>query len=143
VSSGTYVRSFFEEISELFGGVGALSVLERVAIGENLSENSIREIDWPKKDREFDLEKWGKPLDQVLILNKVYLSVTQASFYLQGGRIPLDQCEMILVDSQEQISSANLLWIYNKEGHLLGLARPVSGELHAIFNLKEAIELFT
>ena len=143
VSSGTYVRSLFEEIAELFDGFGALKVLERIAIGENLSVNAIKEVDWPKKDREFDLEKWGKPLDQVLRLNHVCLNATQASFYLQGGRIPLIECDLRMDEEQECISSQNLLWIYNIEGYLLGLGRPVEGEVHSIFNLKQAIALFT
>lgn len=143
VSSGTYVRSLFEEIAELFSGHGALKILERVAIGENLSVNAIKEIDWPKKEQGFDLEKWGKPLDQVLILNSVRLDGTQAAHYLQGGRYALNSLEVVMNENQETISSQNLLWVYNQEGYLLGLARPVEGELHAIFNLMQAIALFT
>jgi tRNA pseudouridine55 synthase len=143
VSSGTYVRSLFEEIAELFNGFGALKILERIAIGENLSVNAIKEVDWPKKGVEFDLEKWGRPLDQVLTLNCVYLDAIQASFYLQGGRIPLSKCNVKMDVDQYCISSENLLWIYNIDGYLLGLARPVDGEIHSIFNLMQAIALFT
>ncbi|MBC7428703.1 MAG: hypothetical protein H7336_08845 [Bacteriovorax sp.] len=143
VSSGTYVRSLFEEIAELFKGHGALKILERIAIGENTSDNAIKEADWPKKGVTFDLEKWGKPLDQVLSLNSIRLNVTQASFYLQGGRIPILECDVRMDEEQDCISSPNLLWIYNVDGYLLGLGRPVEGEVHSIFNLKEAIALFT
>lgn len=143
VSSGTYVRSLFEEIAQLFEGHGALKILERIAIGENLSANAIKESDWPKKDRDFDLEKWGKPLDQVLSLNSVKLDVIQTAHYLQGGRYPISSLEMVMDNNQEHVSSQNLLWVYNQEGYLLGLARPVEGELHSIFNLMQAIALFT
>ncbi len=143
VSSGTYVRSLFEEIAELFDGHGALKVLERVAIGENLSVNAIKESDWPKKGQDFDLIKWGKPLDQVLNLNRIKLDATKTAHYLQGGRYPLSSLEIIFDVDQDRISSPNLLWIYNQDDHLLGLARSVEGELHSIFNLKEAIALFT
>jgi tRNA pseudouridine55 synthase len=143
VSSGTYVRSLFEEIAELLGGHGALKVLERVAIGENLSSHSIREADWPKKGQDFDLEKWGTPLDQVLYLNKVRLNPTQTVRYLLGHRYPIVEVEVIKRSRQEEVSSLELYWMYNPEGHFLGLARHKDEEIQSIFNLKEAIALFT
>lgn len=142
VSSGTYVRSFFEEVAVLLGGFGALKILERVAIGENLSANGIRQNDWPKKGESFDLEKWGRPLDQVLRLNKVRLTVEQTSKYLQGQRLPLSSVEIVYDREQEYISSQNILWVYNQDSHLLGLAKPLDSELAAIFNLQLAISLF-
>jgi tRNA pseudouridine55 synthase len=143
VSSGTYVRSLFEEISELLSGYGALKNLERLAIGENLSSESIREADWPKKNQEFDLLKWGKPLDLVLNLNRVYLDERVTKRYLLGARLSASEFEIIRNEDQDAISSQNLLWVYNKDSYLLGLARPVESELHTIFNLKETIALFT
>lgn len=143
VSSGTYVRSLFEEIAELLGGHGALKVLERIAIGENLSVNAIKEADWPIKGREFDLEKWGTPLDQVLCLNKVILTKAQTARYLQGHRYPIKDIVIELQEIQEAISSNELFWIYNPERHFLGLAREKDEEIQSIFNLKEAIALFT
>lgn len=142
VSSGTYVRSFFEEVAELLGGYGALQILERTAIGENTSANGIRQKDWPIKGEMFDLEKWGRPLDQVLRLNKVRLTSEQTSKYLQGQRLKLDLIELVYDSEQDLISSQNILWVYNQDSHLLGLARPLNEELAAIFNLQLAISLF-
>lgn len=143
VSSGTYVRSFFEEIAELLGGHGALKVLEREAIGENISKNAIKIEDWPKKGIEFDLEKWGTPLDQVLCLNKVRLTADQTARYLQGHRFPMNVIEIDFKADQSSVSTSDLFWVYNQDGHFLGLARPKDDEVQAIFNLKEAIALFT
>jgi tRNA pseudouridine55 synthase len=143
VSSGTYVRSLFEEIAVLLGGHGALKILERIAIGENLSENAIKEADWPKKGQDFDLEKWGTPLDQVLCLNKVMLTKAQTARYLQGHRYPIKDVEIELQGPLEAISSQELFWVYNPERHFLGLARLKDEEIQSIFNLKEAIALFT
>ncbi|MBY0414572.1 MAG: hypothetical protein K2Q18_10415, partial [Bdellovibrionales bacterium] len=142
VSSGTYVRSFFEEVAILLGGHGALKVLERQAIGENLSENGVKIEDWPKKGQEFDLEKWGTPLDQVLYLNKARLTTAQTARYLQGHRYALADIEIIDRSKQDAISSFDLLWVYNPDGHFLGLARKRDGEIQSVFNLKEAIALF-
>ncbi len=142
VSSGTYVRSFFEEVAVLLGGHGALRVLERIAIGENVSANGISQKDWPTKGEMFDLEKWGKPLDQVLCLNKVRLTKEQTSKYLQGQRLKLESIEIVYDLEQDFISSQNILWVYNQDSHLLGLARPIETELAAVFNLQLAISLF-
>ncbi len=143
VSSGTYVRSLFEEISELLDGVGALKILERTAIGENLSNEAIKENAWPLKGQEFDLEKWGKPLDQVLCLNKVLLSKDQTTRHLLGHRFKLDEITVTYQTDQSIISTLEILWVYNQDGHLLGPARAADGELQSLFNLKEAIALFT
>lgn len=142
VSSGTYVRSFFEEVATLLGGLGALRTLERTAIGENLSVESMKKEDWPIKGEIFDLEKWGRPLDQVLRLNKVRLSKEQTSKYLQGQRLKLSLIEFVYDSEQEYISSQNLIWVYNEEWYLLGLAKPIEEDLAAIFNLSLAISLF-
>lgn len=143
VSSGTYVRSLFEEIAELLGGVGALKILERMAIGNNTSAKAIKMEEWPKVGSEFDLEKWGTPLDQVLCLNKVKLTPDQTAKYLQGYRFPLEKIEVVSPESSEEISTTELFWVYNQDWHFLGLARPKDGEIQSIFNLKEAIALFS
>ena len=142
VSSGTYVRTLFEEISEILGGVGALKVLEREAIGENTSLKAIKEDDWPKKGADFDLEKWGTPLDQVLCLNKVRLTLKQASRYLNGHRYQLTELEVILQPNQDKVSSLDIMWIYNTDWYFCGLAKVKDGEIQAVFNLKEAIAQF-
>lgn len=142
VSSGTYVRSLFEELAEIFGGVGALSVLERVAIGEKTSNESIKQENWPKKGESFDLEKWGCPLDKVLRLNSTYLSNEQLPKYLQGVRLPLRSIEIKTDPNQGLVSTDKLIWVYNQEGFLLGLAKPMEEELAVVFNLQLAISLF-
>jgi tRNA pseudouridine55 synthase len=142
VSSGTYVRTLFEEIAEVLGGLGALRVLERVAIGSNTSDKAIKEGEWPKRGEAFDLEKWGTPLDQILCLNKVRLSSELTPKYLQGYRFPLEKIEIIPPENPLDLSSPDLFWVYNQDWHFLGLARPKDGEIQSIFNLKEAIALF-
>lgn len=146
VSSGTYIRSLFEEISVLLGGHGSLKVLERTAIGENLAEQAIRESDWPKRSEPFDLERWGTPLDHAVRLDNIDLTFEQTKTYLRGHRFRLNEVQRVANDHPDDIVSDELYWVYNENKHLLGLARPVSkpegDELHAIFNLKEAIETF-
>lgn len=142
VSSGTYVRSLFEELAALLGGVGVLNVLERVAVGENLSQNAMKQEDWPKRGEPFELEKWGSPLDKVLRLNSVYLNKEQTFNYLQGVRPLLSSIEISYDIDQGLISTDKLLWVYNEDGFMLGLAKPLEHELAVVFNLQLAISLF-
>ena len=141
VSSGTYVRSLFEEIATLLGGVGALEKLERLAIGAVGVDSSLDQSNWPnKKDNAFALEQVGIPLDRVLELDQFVLSLGQSKHYLQGRRLQLDDIEKRA--NTELICSENYNWIYNEDGTLLGLGRPVGSEIHAIFNLKLSISQF-
>lgn len=143
VSSGTYVRSLFEEIATLLGGVGALETLERLAIGALGVDGSLAREQWPLRgDSSFVLEERGISLDRVLQLDSVILDLTQSKRYLQGQRLRLS--ELILQKNSELICSENYFWVYHQEGALLGLGRPVDGHaLHPIFNLPLSIALFS
>lgn len=141
VSSGTYVRSLFEEIATLLEGCGALKTLERTAIGSLTKENSLSQQFWPKKSELFKLEHTGIPLDRVLELDHIYLTLPQTKCYLRGQRLPLAEIEKRA--NSLPICSENYYWIYSEDETLLGLGRPEGQELHAIFNLKLAISLFS
>ena len=141
VSSGTYVRSLFEEIASLLGGVGALETLERLAIGTLDVENSLPSELWPIKHQDFSLAEYGIPLDKVLELDHIVLTLAQTKRYLQGQRYLLSVVEKR--SNPEQICSENYYWVYNEDGTLLGFGRPMGPELHAIFNLQLSISLFS
>ncbi|NOT77987.1 MAG: hypothetical protein HOP07_03170 [Bacteriovoracaceae bacterium] len=139
VSSGTYVRSLFEEIAVITGGVGHLKNLKRTAIGENLSSASLTKEQWPVKENSFDLEKWGTPLDKALRLNRLILSQEQTAKYLQGQRMKVSEVECLLMSTDLPVASSLLFWVYNPDGHLLGLSKLEEGQYMAIFNLRLAI----
>lgn len=141
VSSGTYVRSLFEEIAELFLGTGALESLSRISIGQMTIHQSIKKEDWPIKDHSFSLLEFGIPLDKVLVLNHVILTLEQTKVYLKGQRLPLNQ--IMKREQKMPICSENFYWVYNDDGTLLGFGRPNGSELHAIFNLGLPISLFS
>ena len=140
VSSGTYVRSLFEEIATLFGGVGALLRLERTAIGELSIENTLEKSMWPIKGQDFDLISHGIPLDRVLELDSIVLKLPQTKHYLQGRRLAIADVEKRT--NNRPICSENYYWVFNEDGVLLGFGRPKDYELHAIFNLGLSIEKF-
>ncbi|RPJ73197.1 MAG: hypothetical protein EHM20_12635, partial [Alphaproteobacteria bacterium] len=130
VSSGTYVRSLFEEISTLLGGVGALQSLERIAIGTLVVEDSLNIDFWPIKNGPFQLETLAIPLDKILELDSIYLMLSQTKRYIQGQRFPLSEVEKR--SNPRPICSENYYWIYNEDGTLLGFGRPCGDELQAI-----------
>lgn len=141
VSSGTYVRSLFEEIANLLEGHGALEALERTAIGTLGVEQSLKQESWPLKNSPFELVGHAIALDQVLELDHIYLTLAQTKRYLQGQRFPLAEVEKR--SNPLEICSKIYYWVYSEDGTLLGLGRPVGEELHAIFNLQLSISLFS
>jgi tRNA pseudouridine55 synthase len=141
VSSGTYVRSLFEEIAVYFNGVGALKELKRTAIGGFTSDKSLLQTDWPIKNQEFDLGTNGRTLDEIFPLNSVIVGTSELGKYLQGQQIVVSKINIL--ESNIPTTSQNLLWVYSESNYLIGLAKILNEKLCAIFNLKEAIALFS
>lgn len=141
VSSGTYIRSLFEEISVFLNGVGALKELKRTAIGSFLSEFSIPLNKWPVKNEEFNLDQNGKMLDEMFPLQSVIVGNSEVSRYLKGQQIPIHLLK--LEKAEKMIYSQNLVWAYTESLYLIGLAKIENEKLFTIFNLKEAIALFS
>ena len=141
VSSGTYVRSLFEEIANFFNGVGALKELKRTAIGTFSSETALLQNLWPIKGQDFHLEKTSRTLDEMFPLASVIVGEVELLRYLQGQQILLNK---LLFEEPTGInSSQNLVWVYTESSYLIGLAKIESEKLCAVFNLKEAIALFS
>lgn len=140
VSSGTYVRSFFEDLALLFGGVGVLETLKRIATGPMKISESIAIENWPKKNLEFNLLKYGTPIDEFIILNKVLLNDSDTRKYVQGRRI--SQLDFKIIQNKN-ICTEKYFWAYHEDGKLLGLAEIRENELCAIFNLNASISFFS
>jgi len=140
VSSGTYVRSLFEEIALFLNGLGTLKELKRTSIGNLTIKTSLYQDDWPKKDSCFDLQEKATPLDDMFPLRSIILTTQHIRPYLQGQQILL--LNLQIRESEEEIHSQNLVWVYSETDHLIGLAKIQNDKLCAIFNLKEAITLF-
>jgi len=139
VSSGTYIRSFFEDVAESFGGVGCLTKLVRTKIGPMDIEHSIREDNWPIRGQSYDLAKHGMELDKFLILNELHISDYSARRYLLGQRAPLKKAMRV---DKEHASSENMFWIFS-EGNLLGMGKIEDERIETIFNFPVAIERYS
>jgi tRNA pseudouridine55 synthase len=141
VSSGTYIRSLFEEIAELLNGVGALKSLKRTAIGNINSKNSIMQTDWPIKHADFNLKRFGTTLDELLPLNNAIIKNQYLGRYLQGQKLSVDQINIKPIPGA--IHSQNIYWAYSEGNFLVGLSKIENNQVSALFTLKEAIALFS
>lgn len=135
VSSGTYIRSLFEEIAVLFGGHGHLLKLQRTKIGTFSMENSIPRESWPTKEGEFDLEKFGVAIDEAFYLNKVFLNIEQTKTYIYGLTPDMSEIEIQQNLDNPFVYSNELVWVYSDGDLLIGMAKIVDGHLVCVFNL--------
>jgi len=120
VSSGTYIRSFFEELSEFLGGRGHLIELIRTSIGHLSIENSLLQENWPiKGEKVIDISKSVK-IDQVLPFHQIILSGFLAKLFQNGVRLRRDQ--ILEIQWIEFVPSQNYFWVYDDTGRLLGLS---------------------
>jgi tRNA pseudouridine55 synthase len=138
VSSGTYIRSFFEDVAAFLGGDGHLIKLIRSSIGHLKIENSILDSGWPIDGVQFDLKKHGIPIDQLFILNELHFESYSAFRYMWGQRAPIKKAKLI---EKENSYLPDLFWAYS-EDNLLGLAKIINDRVTPVFNLPVAVELY-
>ncbi len=139
VSSGTYIRSFFEDVAAMFGGVGCLTRLVRTKIGPMEIKDSITDVNWPKRGEEYDLSKYGIELDKFLVLDELHISEYSARRYVLGQRAPLPKAKLV---ERENKTSENVYWVFS-EGVLLGMGRIEGDKIGTIFNFPVAIERYS
>jgi tRNA pseudouridine55 synthase len=133
VSSGTYIRTLFEDMAEKIQWYGTLTDLVREEIGEMSihSDHSLREERWPKRASSevgdaLYFEKHGLNPDQVLILPKIVLDPPNAIKYRQGGKVGWEFKE-----------AESPCWVYDAEtNELLGLGENQLGLLKPIVNFR-------
>ncbi len=110
VSSGTYIRSLFSEFANYLGTYGHLVGLQRTAIGDIISQNSLRSRNWPY-DRSEKIYDHALNIDEVLKYPKITLAESEVLKYQNG--IPYNQeghsCEHWITDQ-----NANILGLGNK-----------------------------
>jgi len=143
VSSGTYIRTLFEDVAKLLGGFGALKELYRTQIGDLNMNQSIPEELWPdlKKQRHFSIKEHGLKINEVLKLTEFAVEAFSARKYLQGRPVPLHKAHCLIEREKYLKSDQNLAWIFS-EGVLLGLCLIKETEIVAVFNLPMAIKHF-
>ncbi|MBL7664692.1 MAG: tRNA pseudouridine(55) synthase TruB [Bacteriovoracaceae bacterium] len=130
VSSGTYIRTLFEDCAQHLGTLGYLQELVRENIGQINLDSTIdsKLIETP----EFQLldEKALDPLS-VLPLSRIQLDAADTVNYGQG--------RTVLVKESTQHEKQRV-WVTDSLGEVIGLAQLENSELRPLFNFPYAID---
>lgn len=90
VSSGTYIRTLFEDMAHHLGNVGALKELKREAIGAITCESSFGEEYWPTRGEEFFSEKMATSFYELLPYENVQVPEGKLRLILNGADVQCD-----------------------------------------------------
>jgi tRNA pseudouridine55 synthase len=115
VSSGTYVRTLFNHMSNELGTIGSLVALVREKIGFATTKNALKKKDWPL-EREFPVLEKGIPIDELLPFDRVQLSESQTTAFKCGAFLKLDQ-----VTITKRNFSEEYVWMNDDKNQLFGL----------------------
>lgn len=116
VSSGTYVRTLFNHMSNELGTIGSLIALSREKIGEIISAQGLKMKDWPQERRPEIIQN-GLRVDKVLPFSEVILNETQTKAFKNGAFLRPSQ---LSIKSNGKLSE-KLFWMLDEEQNLLGL----------------------
>ena len=140
VSSGTYIRTLFEDIAACLGEVGTLMALTRESIGEVSIRNSLIEANWLPKGEKFRVTIDSSAscllgMDEILPFKKAVLSPPHDLYYSNGKKICKSKAVRWVETSIDQGKFVEPIWITDQEGELLGLSREEEGFFSPYFNL--------
>ena len=121
VSSGTYIRTMFEDIATELGSIGHLTELHRSKIGEIESRNGISIEDLKMMSWE-ELVDTGISLNRALPLNKLVLSSEKSIWYENGRAVQLEDGAIESNDEGDVVADG-LIWVSDANKNLLGLAQ--------------------
>lgn len=111
VSSGTYIRVFFQDFAKFLETEGILKKLERISVGSLKVERAIS----VESISEENLLDQLIPIDEVFSFRKYeFLEQTREDLYLNGQEIQVRD-DFIGEDGEK-------LWVYTRKRNLIGLA---------------------
>ena len=116
VSSGTYVRTLFNHMSNELGTIGSLIALVREQIGPAQSSEAIIKRDWPL-DKTMPIISKGMRVDDLLPFDKIILTETQKEAFKCGAFLKADKVTIIKRDLSNEF-----IWMEDEQGHLVGMA---------------------
>ncbi len=135
VSSGTYIRTLFQDIARYLGTYGTLVSLVRESVGKVDYSDSLRKSSWPiRDDSSWDISKYSMPMDEVLNISKITLSGRSSELYGYGNPITLKDDESQITQGEQELEE-DLCWVYDDKNSLYGLAEKNNQTLKPKFNL--------
>mgnify|MGYP003966244545 FL=1 len=138
VSSGTYIRTLFEDVANCLGTIGSLSALLRAEIGGLRVSNALHSGRWPIRGEEYQppfYQQFGHRVDQLLPLNKLVLQNSEMVKFRNGNPV-IPSADLMVIDSNlDQQQVAGLAWVYSDSQGLqqencgpIGLGEVESGQ---------------
>lgn len=118
VSSGTYVRTLFTDMSQYLGTLGSLIALVREGVGEVKATHALRKKDWPK-DKELGVLERAQRVDSILNFSRCILTPEQVLAFRNGAFLKTSE----VMGGEEK---SELFWMLSQDEELLGLAQKVS-----------------
>lgn len=118
VSTGTYIRTLFEDIAKEIGTLGYLKSLKRNKIGKLTDSSCLALSLWPQSYDNLDdyIMNHSHGIEDILEREKIYLDSNQSIKFLSGNPI-----EMLgLKDGLEY-------FVYNEKKDILGFAQAQEG----------------
>ena len=135
-SSGTYMRTLFEDCAQELETWGALKRLVRTQIGHITSRQGLPRDQWPDQIPSFDLIKHGLRVEDVLPLPHLVLPPDIAKRYHHGRPVTLPS---------PLPSHSHRFWIFDHQKRLLGMGEEKGGgrgqKLRPLFNWPRPIQI--
>lgn len=126
VSSGTYVRTLFSDMSQYLGTLGSLIALVRESVGEIKTANALHKRDWPL-ERSTDVMKRALKVEDILPYPRIVLNDEGMKAFKNGAFLKPSKLN-VNVDSK-------YYWMLSESGELLGLSEKFSpGEIRPKIN---------
>jgi tRNA pseudouridine55 synthase len=112
VSSGTYIRTLFNEIAQDLGTIGSLIALVRESVGAVDFKSALKPLDWPQNRADSILKSALTP-DAILPFKTVGLNERQALLFKNGG---------FLKDQDIGTPKDKYIWFQDDTKNILGLS---------------------
>ncbi len=116
VSSGTYVRTLFNHMSNELGTIGSLIALVREEIGPANTKNAIKKRDWPV-DKTLPIIEKGMRIDDLLPFDHAVLTEVQVTAFKNGAFMKYDQLKI----AKRKLQNENI-WMLDEKNNVLGMA---------------------
>ena len=126
VSSGTYVRTLFQDIAAELGTIGSLIGLKRESLGHLNTDLSLKKTQWPKKSDEVS-EVWSKGMkpEDVLLFPRIELPIEREKAFMNG-------LSTRLIEPTE----ATHAWMMGPDQTNWGLVEQRNGEWKTMINFR-------
>ena len=117
VSSGTYVRTLFSDMSNYLGTLGSLISLVRESVGPVNHKDALFKKDWPS-DKSLDVIDRGMKIEDVLPFSRIILNEKQTHAFKNGVFL---RPKELTVESESPLSD-KFFWMFDPNEKLIGLS---------------------